>query len=70
MMDCKVTHQMQVMEINHLEIHKVEVQQEEYMVKMMILLKEVSIEMVSILGVAERSSLCIRYQTLMVANKF
>ena len=54
MMVCKVTLQMQEMATNHLEIHKVEARPGEYMVKMMIQLREVLIEMENILGVVEK----------------
>lgn len=54
MTECKVIHPMEAMMINHLETPKVEVQQEEYMGKMMIRPREVSIEMVNIQGVVVR----------------
>ena len=54
MTECKVIHRTEAMMINHLETPKVEVQLEEYTGKMMIRLREVSIEMVNILGVVVR----------------
>ena len=70
MMECKVTRPMEAMMINHLETHKVEVQQEEYMGKMMIQLKEVSTVMESIPEVVEKLSRCIQYQTHMEVSKY
>ena len=70
MMECKVTRPMEAMMINHLETHKVEVQQEEYMGKMMIQLKEVSTVMESIPEVVEKLSRCILYQTHMEVSKY
>ena len=69
-MECKVTLPMEATMTNHLETHKVEVQQEEYMGKMMIQLKEVSTVMESILEVVEKSSQCILYQTRMEVSKY
>ena len=70
MMECKVTRPMEATMTNHLETHKVEVQQEEYMGKMMIQLKEVLTVMESIPEVVEKSSRCILYQTHMEVSKY
>ena len=70
MMECKVIHPMEATMTNHLETLKVEVLQEEYMGKMKIQLREVSIEMESIQGVVGRLNLCILYQTRTVVNRY
>ena len=69
MMACKAILPMEETMTNHSEIHKVEVQQEEYMDKMKIQHKEALIEMVNIQEVVGRSNLCIPYPIRMVVNK-
>ena len=70
MMVCKVIHPTEATMTNHSETHKVEVLQEEYMGKMKIQHKEVSIGMESILGAVGRLNLCTLYQIRMELSKY